>query len=201
MEQTVFILDKIGIFAFAFVGVSHGVKKNLDIFGLLLAGTITAVGGGIMRDLTLAHKPYAISHIEYLLIAVVASILSMIVFSFRFKVSPRLVVIADTLGLAMFAVSGANVAVGAHLNGFVVILFAVMTAGGGGLIREVILNEIPFVLRREIYATAAGIGGLVFYLLVEGGYGIEASTIITLILIVVIRSLSIAKKINLPILR
>jgi uncharacterized membrane protein YeiH len=63
------------------------------------------------------------------------------------------------------------------------------------------LNEIPFVMKREIYATAAGIGGLVFYLLVEGGYGIEASTIITLILVIVLRSVSIAKRINLPILR
>lgn len=201
MEQIVFILDKIGIFAFAFVGVSHGVKKKLDVFGLLLAGTITAIGGGILRDLSLSKTPYAVSHIEYLLIAVVASILSMVFYSLNFKISQKIVIIADTLGLAAFAVSGSNVAIGAHLNGFVVILFAVMTACGGGLIREVMLNEIPFVLRREIYATAAGIGGLVFYLLVQGGYGVEESTVITLILIIVIRGFSIIKKINLPILK
>ena len=106
MEQIVFILDKIGIFAFAFVGVSHGVKKKLDVFGLLLAGTITAIGGGILRDLSLSKTPYAVSHIEYLLIAVVASILSMVFYSLNFKISQKIVIIADTLGLAAFAVSG-----------------------------------------------------------------------------------------------
>lgn len=201
MEQIVFILDKIGIFAFAFVGVSHGVKKKLDIFGLLLAGTITAVGGGILRDICIAKVPYAISHSEYMLLAVVASSIFIIFYRFEFKIPSKIVLGADTLGLASFAVSGANVAVGANLSVLVVMLFAVTTAAGGGLIREVVLNEIPFVLRREIYATAAGIGGLLFYLLVISGYGIGVASGITLITVIAIRTYGIVKKVNLPRIR
>ncbi len=201
MESIVFVLDKVGIFAFAFVGVSHGVKKKLDIFGLVISGAITAVGGGVIRDICLGRIPYALSHSEYLLIAISASALSILFYRYRLKIPTTLVLIADTLGLAAFAISGANVAIGADLGVLVVVFFAILTAAGGGLLREIILNEIPFIFRREIYATAAAIGALFFYLLVVIGLEIDLASGFALVSIIAIRFFSISKNIHLPVIR
>jgi uncharacterized membrane protein YeiH len=201
MESLVFIFDKIGIFAFAFVGVSHGVKKKLDVFGLLIVGCITAVGGGMIRDACLGRIPYALSHGEYLLFAVIASILSIIFYHFHLRIPTLFLLIADTFGLAAFAVSGANVAIGASLSILVVIFFAMLTSAGGGLLREIILNEIPFIFRTEIYATAAGIGAVLLYVLVMMGVGIDIASGIALVTIIAIRFYSLSRNINLPVLR
>lgn len=201
MEQIVFILDKIGIFAFAFVGVSYGIRKKLDVFGLLVIGVTTAIGGGILRDVCRARTPYAITHIEYMLIAVLMSIAAIIFYHFELKIPVKLLLVADTIGLASFAVSGANVASQAHFNIFVVILFAILTGVGGGVMRDTLLNEVPFVLKKDVYATAAGIGGAVFFLLLAAGATYPTATIAAIIVVLVIRTVVIKKKYNLPVVR
>lgn len=201
MEQIVFILDKIGIFAFAFVSVSHGIRKKLDIFGLLLVGIIGAIGGGMVRDISLARIPYALTHIEYMLLATVISIMAILLYHFKWKISPKILLIADTLGLAVFAISGANVAMELHLNFFIVVLFAVITATGGGFIRDMMLNNVPFILKRDIYATAAGAGGVIFFICMSWQFGSVYSTLIAIIFIVLLRYYAITKKLNLPILK
>lgn len=198
-EQLIFILDKIGILAFAFGGISIGIKKKLDVFGLLLLGVINAVGGGIIRDLTLARVPFAVSHVDYLEFALGASLLAMLLFYLKLLFPNSVIIITDTLGLGAFAAAGAAVAINAHLSIFHTAFLAITTAVGGGIIRDMLINEVPFILKREIYATAAAIGGVSAHLLV--GVGTSNAILIGALVTIVIRFYSIKKNLNLPILR
>lgn len=198
MEELVFIFDKVGVLAFAFIGVSYGVKKKLDIFGLLIAGIVSAIGGGILRDLLLSRVPYAISHVEYMLFAVGASIFAIVLFYYEKKVNDKFLFLADAIGLGAFAVSGSLVSVNAGLNVFVTILFAVITATAGGMIRDIVLNDIPFIMKREIYATAAGFGGLLFQSILFLGLELPAAIFSTLAFVMGVRVYTFYKKIHLP---
>lgn len=201
VEEIIFALDKVGIVAFAFAGVSMGIKKKLDIFGLFIVGILTAVAGGIARDLLLSNVPYAISNIEYLMYAFVASLASIALYRFKIFVPAKPLLIADALGLGAFAAAGVVVSLNANLSILHTILFAIVTPVGGGMLRDILVNEIPFVLRKEIYATAAGIGGLAAYLVFFFGYGILAASVIALIVTILIRGYAISKNYHLPVLR
>jgi uncharacterized membrane protein YeiH len=201
IEQIVYILDKVGILAFSFVGVTIGVRKKLDVFGLLLVGVVSAIGGGILRDLAAGRIPLIISNIDYLLIAFTASFFWIVFIYFGYKVPKILFLLADTLGLAAFGVAGAIVSLDLDLSIFHTILFSVITAVGGGVIRDIMLNEIPFILRKEVYASAAAIGAVIMQLAWLLGFGLDIVTIIGLVAISIIRFLAIYKNWNLPVLK
>ncbi len=198
-EQLIFILDKIGILAFAFGGVSIGIKKKLDIFGVFLLGIINAIGGGILRDLILARTPFAISHFDYFGYAVGASFVSMLLIYLKLIFPNRLVIFADTLGLGAFAAAGAAVSINSHLSIFHTVFFSIITAVGGGIIRDILINEVPFILKREIYATAAAIGGITAYFLVT--LGVFNAVLVGALVTIIVRLYAIKNNINLPIIR
>jgi len=159
------ILDRAGIVAFAFSGVEVGARRRLDVFGLLVMGVITAVGGGAMRDVVLGRIPLALERPDYLLFAVASAAVA-IVFLWRQRRVPRVLVgVADAAGLGAFAAAGALAAVRADLPVVAVVLMAMLTATGGGVLRDVLAARIPLVLRSEINATAAGVGGLAVWAL------------------------------------
>lgn len=198
VEQLIFILDKVGIVAFAFVGVSLGIQKKLDIFGLVLIGIISAIGGGILRDLTLGKVPFAVSNISYLEFASAATVFSILVFYLKVAISNKVLIFADTLGLGAFAAAGVTVSLNAGLGIFHTILFSIITAVAGGIIRDTLLNKIPIILKREVYATAAGIGGLGGYLAFYLGSTINNAAFLALAVTIVVRIISIYRGINLP---
>lgn len=200
-EEAIFILDKIGIIAFAFAGVSKGVQKKLDVFGLFIVGTLTAVAGGMVRDIILVKVPYAVSNIDYLAFAFVASLISIALYKFKFIVPAKPLLVADAVGLGVFAAAGAAVALGAGLSVLHVILLAIITAAGGGVLRDILVNEIPFVLRREIYATAAGVGGIAAYASFYLGYDVVTTMSVCAVVTVAIRFYAIWKKMHLPVIR
>lgn len=201
VEDIIFMLDKVGIVAFAFSGVSKGVQNKLDVFGLFIVGVLTAVAGGITRDLILSNVPYAVSNIDYLAYAFLASGISILFYRFKLSVAPKPLLIADTIGLGVFAAAGAAVALNANLSILHTILLAIVTAVGGGILRDILVNEIPFVLKKEVYATAAGIGGMITHLIFFLGYGILAASIIGLAMTILIRSYAIARNVNLPVIK
>lgn len=201
VEELIFVLDKIGIIAFAFAGVSKGVQKKLDVFGLFIVGILTAVAGGIARDLILARTPYAISNIDYLLYAFVASLVFIALYRFKIFLPGKPLLIADTIGLGVFAAAGAAVALNANLSILHTVLFAIITPVGGGMLRDILVNEIPFVLKKEVYATAAGIGGVASYLIFFLGYGVVSASIAGLLIAVLVRSYAISRNLHLPVIR
>jgi uncharacterized membrane protein YeiH len=158
---TLVVLDLIGTFVFALSGATAGIKQRLDLFGVLVLSFAAASAGGIMRDLLIgAVPPAAISDWRYLGVSLLAGL----VIFFRFPHSERLrnfVLIFDAAGLALFAVTGTQKALGYGLHPVMAALLGMLTGIGGGMLRDVLVAEIPNVLRAELYAVAALAGAAV----------------------------------------
>lgn len=158
-ELILFIFELVGTVAFAVSGAMVAIKKKVDIFGVIVLSVMTALGGGIVRDILIGClPPRMFSDYRYVLAAVVTSVIVFVAaFIFRepYRKSEKTVDainnIFDALGLGVFTVMGANVAIesGFTVNGILVVCLAVVTGVGGGLIRDVMLMEIPFVLKKE----------------------------------------------------
>jgi uncharacterized membrane protein YeiH len=161
METLILVLDLIGTFVFALSGATAGVKRGLDLFGVLVVSFAAGNCGGIMRDLLIgAVPPGAISDWRYLAAAVAAGVLTFygypIVDCLR---SPAL--LFDAAGLALFAVTGTQKALAFGLNPVMAALMGMLTGIGGGVVRDVLLSDIPTVLRTDLYAVAALAGAAI----------------------------------------
>ena len=162
-----YVLDLIGVFVFAVSGALAAGRKQLDLLGVVVVAVATAIGGGTIRDVLLDRNPVLwIDDPNYLIVAVTAALFT-IVFV-RFRRPPRnSLQIADALGLALFTVSGAQIAERAELAAVIVVLMGTITGVAGGVVRDVLSAEIPLILRRgNLYASAA-IAGASAYLLLE----------------------------------
>jgi uncharacterized membrane protein YeiH len=161
---TLLALDLIGTFVFALSGAMAGVKQRLDIFGVLVLSFAAASAGGIMRDLLIGSvPPVAIRDWRYLAASLLAGLLVFVWFprSRRLSRARNLVLIFDAAGLGLFAVAGTQKALGYGLNPVMAPLLGMLTGIGGGMLRDVLVSEIPNVLRADLYAVAALAGALV----------------------------------------
>lgn len=154
-------IELAGTFAFAISGAVAAKEKGLDIFGIVVVAFTVACGGGIIRDLCIgAVPPSGLSDWRYLLITVFASVIVMYL-SGWLKIFNRPVILFDSLGLSLFAVSGAEKALAYSHNYEVAILLGVSTAVGGGVIRDIFLNRVPVIFEKEVYGSAALLGACV----------------------------------------
>jgi len=161
------IAEYIGIIAFAMSGFFVAARNKLDLLGTLIATFLTALGGGIIRDITVDKVPFTFSHNYPSLIVIIVLVL-LIIFKFHKRKSienKALFMISDSIGLVSFSISGAIIAIEANFNLAGVIAMAFVTAVGGGIARDVIINEIPFVLKTGFYGTIAILIGLILYVL------------------------------------
>lgn len=155
MEKLPIVLDLAGTFVFALSGALAGVKRQLDIFGVLVLSFAAANSGGIARDLLIgAVPPGAIADWRYLGVSLFAGITTFCFSSLIVRMS-NAVLVFDAAGLALFAVTGASKALSHGLNPLMAIVLGMVTGIGGGMVRDVLLVEIPTVLRAELYAVAA----------------------------------------------
>ena len=190
------ILEITGTIAFAAAGSLVGIKKRLDIFGVAMLAVTTAVGGGIIRDTLLGNAPpLAFRNPVFILLSLAVSV---IVSFYVIPVARRktLLTVCDAVGLGAFTVTGAGLAL-AHDNPLLVILLGVMTGIGGGILRDVLIREIPLVFQKEIYAVASTIGALSFYglqMVMPYGQALYPAFFTT----VAIRLLSVRYNVNLP---
>jgi len=169
------LMDFFGVAVFAISGVLAAGRKHLDWFGVLVIATVTAIGGGTLRDLLLDRHPvFWMADTGYLWAIFAATLLTLLIVRFR-EIPLRALLVADALGLALFAISGARIAESAGHGGIIAVILGTMTGVAGGVFRDMLLAEIPLLLRDgEIYATAA-IAGIVVYLVLEGS-GIDRLT-------------------------
>ena len=161
------LMDFLGVAVFAVSGVLAAGRKHLDWFGVLVIATVTAIGGGTLRDLLLNRHPvFWMADTGYLWAIVAATLSALLLVRFR-EIPLRALLMADALGLALFAISGARIAESAGYGGIIAVILGTMTGVAGGVFRDMLLAEIPLLLRDgEIYATAA-IGGIVVYLVLQ----------------------------------
>lgn len=155
------VFDLGGTFVFALSGATAGVKHRLDLFGVLVLAFAAGNSGGIARDVMIgAIPPAAIGEWRYVAVSILAGLITFV----WYRVIDRLnspVLIFDAAGLALFAVSGAGKALAFHAGPFAAILLGMLTGIGGGMVRDVLVREIPTVLRTELYAVAALLGAAV----------------------------------------
>ena len=169
------ILEIAGTISFAISGAMAAVEKRVDLFGVIFLGVTTSLAGGIIRDVVIGRvPPVAFSDYKYMAIAIVTSLIVFIlarVYHEHYKDNLELINtinnVFDAAGLGAFTITGANVALGMgyRSNGFFMIFLAMITGIGGGVLRDLMIGEIPFVLRKRIYAVASLAGGFVYYLL------------------------------------
>ncbi|HKR46752.1 MAG TPA: trimeric intracellular cation channel family protein [Paraburkholderia sp.] len=161
-ERSLFLLlDLSGTFIFAISGAVAAKERNLDLFGILAISFVVACGGGIVRDVCIgAIPPAGLANWNYLA-AVVAAALTTIVGYRQVRRFRNPVLLFDAIGLGLFAVSGAQKALSYGHNAEVAVLLGVLTAVGGGVVRDVLLVRVPLILQREIYASAALVGAVI----------------------------------------
>ncbi|MGC9112095.1 trimeric intracellular cation channel family protein [Acidilobus sp.] len=163
------LLNYIGIVSFSASGALKGVRKGLDIFGVAVLGLVTSYAGGIIAEVLLGMVPPLVLKDPFDLLMSIAVSIGVFYFwrALQRPSTAKALFVADAIGLADFAVFGAYLATSRGLNVVAVAIIATLVGTGGGALRDVLVGEIPMVLRREIYATAAAAGGVVYYLAQE----------------------------------
>jgi uncharacterized membrane protein YeiH len=194
----IYILDLIGTAAFAASGAWVGVRKHMDLFGVLVLGTVTAVGGGTLRDLLLGDiPPFSLKDEAYIYMALVVSL---VVFANRkrFEFFEKPLLYFDAIGLGTFVVIGTSKAIDFQLGALGAVLMGVMTGTAGGVMRDLLANQVPLILRREIYASACVAGGSLLVILGEAGVAPAAAALLAAGTVILVRLLAIYYDWSLP---
>ncbi len=194
------ILDFIGTLAFAISGIRLASAKHFDLFGAYVVGLTTAIGGGTMRDLMLSQPPFWMTNPFYLLCTAFA--LVWVIMFRRFLVKQENTwFLFDTIGLALFAVTGIEKTLAAGFPFWTAIIMGTLTGAGGGVFRDVFINEIPLIFRREIYALACVIGGVAYFICYKMGLNNIASGLTCGAFVMLSRILAVHYKLHLPTLK
>jgi len=193
-----YLLDLVGTAAFAASGAWVGVRKHMDMFGVLVLGAVTAVGGGTLRDLLLGDiPPFSLKDESYIYIAIAVSLV-VFVNRERFKRFEKPLLYFDAIGLGTFVVIGTQKALDFHITLLGAVLMGVMTGTAGGIMRDVLANQVPLILRREIYASACIAGGTLLVVLEQLGTDRPAAALLAAGTVIVVRLLAIHYDWSLP---
>lgn len=163
-QTEIYILDLIGTFAFAVYGAHVAEEKGFDVFGILAAALLTALGGGTLRELILGNRPFYFYDNNYIFVILLGCVFSIVVYKVFDKID-RYMLMMDAIGLSTFAFIGAAKAAEANLGAFAIIFLATLTAVGGGLIRDIAIGEIPRIFYRDFYASPAMFLGTLYAIL------------------------------------
>ena len=196
-----YYFDLAGVAVFAASGVLAARDRDLDLLGVIVVAAITAIGGGTLRDLLLDRHPiFWVTDTWYLVVIIVSALLTVAYVRVRPPPSATILV-ADALGLALFALAGAQMAEAAQCPPLIVVLMGTMTGVTGGVLRDVITAQVPLILRREIYATAAIVGIATYLALQAFGMPRAVAFWVGMIVVVALRLLAIRRGLHLPVFR
>jgi uncharacterized membrane protein YeiH len=165
MSDLLYRLDLFGVIVFAFSGALMAGRYKLDPFGVVVLSAVTAIGGGTIRDVILQTPVFWVKDPVYLYVILATAVLTIIFIRCPKRIPKRLLLVSDAFGLALFAVLGTEKALSLGTAVPVAIVMGTMSGVAGGMIRDVLCNVIPMILRKEIYATAAILGGTLYTLL------------------------------------
>ncbi|PQB04646.1 trimeric intracellular cation channel family protein [Aureitalea marina] len=162
----ILIVDLLGTTAFAISGALVAMKKRLDLFGIFIIAFVTAVGGGTLRDILLKAPITWMRDLNYLWVIGLAALMA-ILFRSKLGYVRRSLFLFDTIGIALYTVLGVQKGLAYEYPPIICVALGVMSASFGGVIRDLICNEIPLIFHKEIYATACLGGGLTYFLLLQ----------------------------------
>ncbi len=193
-----YVLDILGTIAFAISGANIAIHKKFDPFGVLIIAFATAIGGGTLRDVLIGRHPVGwMQDLNYVYAIVGATIITILL---RKKINSfnKSLFIFDTIGLGIFTIIGTEIGIEYNLHPLISIALGTITAVFGGVIRDILCNEIPVIFRKEIYASACILGALTFVLLQYTTLENNIIYIITVMIVIITRLLSVKFKLALP---
>lgn len=192
-------LDYTGVFVFAISGILAAREKGLDWFGGLAVAFFTALGGGTIRDLLLDADIAWMANEVYVYLVFVGAITA-IIFKQKALKLRKTIFLFDTIGLGVFTLIGVKKAMVFEMSPIIVVMLGMVTATFGGVIRDVICNEIPLLFRKELYAVVSLIGSLVYLLMLKLGIQDWIAISTSVLVIILVRLLTVIKKWNFPLL-
>lgn len=192
------ILDIIGTMAFAVSGALTAMEKKMDVFGISIVALCTALGGGTLRDMLIGNTPVAwLLNLQNFYVALLTIVLT-IVCRIQLNKLRRSLLLFDTIGMGVFTLIGIQTGVEVGLHPLVCVLLGTITACVGGVIRDILCNEIPLIFSREIYATACLVGGGVYFLLASTSLPLDALYFVTILVIITVRLMAVYFHWSLP---
>ncbi|RXF71770.1 trimeric intracellular cation channel family protein [Arcticibacter tournemirensis] len=198
MEMSVsYLIELLGVIVFTISGAFSAMQKRFDAFGVLIIGFVTALGGGTIRDVLIGYTPVSWMRTANLpLITLVTGILT-IFFKQYIKNLKTTFIIFDAVGLGLFTMIGIQRGVAEGLSPEICIILGTITGSFGGVLRDILLNNIPQIFRKEIYATACIVGGVVYFLLI-GTFDKNIARLVTISLICGIRLVAVRYNLSMP---
>lgn len=198
LVDVIYLLDMVGVVACSVAGTLLAMKKGFDFFGCILASMVNAIGGGTIRDVILDRNPlFWTLDLSYLYVISITSLLAQVFIDYLHKIDGAMKFF-DAIGLAAFSVIGFNVAQTMGASAEVCILLAVLTSIAGGIMRDMICNEIPLVLQKEIYISASIIGSGVHLAMQSLGMAHTLADMVMLVVIFMVRMLAVRFDWHLP---
>ena len=199
MELSLFnILDILGTIAFAISGALSAMNRRLDLFGIFIIAFVTAIGGGTVRDILIGSTPVMwMENTLYIYLIGVVTILA-IIFRNKLNYLKKSLFLFDTIGLGVFTITGVETGIQNDLDPIVSVALGAMTGTFGGVIRDILCNEIPVIFRKEIYATACLIGALAYVILYDLGVASDLIYIVTSLTVISIRLVVVKYHLTLP---
>lgn len=192
------LLDILGTMAFALSGALTAMNKKMDPFGVFIIAFVTAVGGGTVRDVLIGRTPVGwMQNLDYVYMITIGYFLALVFRKSLDKLRTSLFLF-DTVGLGVFTLIGLEKGIAIHLHPIICIALGTMTACFGGVIRDILCNDIPVIFRKEIYATICIIGGIVFFLLRKWNVQEDVLYLTTSVVIIVIRLMAVKFEWYLP---
>jgi len=195
----ILFLDYFGVFVFAMSGILAASEKKLDLFGGIIIAFVTALGGGTLRDLLLNVEIGWISNTYYIYLVLGGAIFAL-TFKKITKHIRKTIFLFDSIGISLFTILGVQKALELNTSVEIAVIFGVMTATFGGVIRDTLCNDIPLIFRKEVYATACVVGAINYVVLDAYEINEIVNILISGALIISIRTISIIKKWSLPII-
>ena len=192
------ILDLLGTIAFAISGALSAMNRRLDLFGIFIIAFVTAIGGGTIRDILIGNTP--VTWMENTIYIYVIGFVTILAIIFRKDLDhlKKSLFLFDTIGLGIFTITGVEIGIQNNLSPIISITLGTMTGTFGGVIRDILCNEIPVIFRKEIYATACIVGGLAFIIFYELGMAQDVIYVITSLTVILIRLMAVRFHISLP---
>ena len=191
-------IDILGTVAFAISGAFAAIEKRLDPFGVIIIAFVTAIGGGTLRDLLVGNLPVNWLRNDLALYLILFTAVAVMLFGKYVKHLAKPLYLFDAFGLGLFTIVGIEVALKYNLNAGVCVALGTITACFGGVIRDVLLNKVPLIFHKEIYALACIIGGSVYYFLYWTAINNDIAKVISILLIVFIRFIAVRFELSLP---
>ena len=186
-----------GTVAFAVSGAFAAMQKRLDVFGVLIMGFITAIGGGTIRDVLIGYTPVAWMRDNQTPLIILVTVTATILFKKYINAFKVTLFLFDALGLGLFTIIGIQKGINAGLNPGVCIALGTITGCFGGVLRDILINDIPLIFRKEIYATACIIGGTLYILLINR-IDPDLVKILAIVVVCAIRIFAVKFKLSLP---